>query len=51
MLLNDSATIAVEVPIYLTPEDFTYFHAHGLTFPIDFLQLRSARLLRDISPD
>jgi len=23
MLLNDSATIAVEVPIYLTPDDFT----------------------------
>jgi hypothetical protein len=53
MLLNDSATIAVEVPIYLTPKDFAYFQAHGFTFPfgnhpitghIDFLQLRSGFL-------
>jgi hypothetical protein len=53
MLLNDSATIAVEVPIYLTLEDFAYFTAHGFTFPfgdhpitghIDFLQLRSGFL-------
>ena len=33
MLLNDSATIAVEVPIYLTPEDFAYFQDRGFTFP------------------
>jgi hypothetical protein len=33
MLLNDSATIAVEVPIYLTPDDFAYFRARGFTFP------------------
>jgi hypothetical protein len=61
MLLNDSATIAVEVPIYLTPEDFAYFHAHGFTFPfgedpitghIDFLQLRSGFLhILDYKPD
>jgi PD-(D/E)XK nuclease superfamily len=61
MLLNDSATIAVEVPIYLTPDDFAYFHAHGFTFPfgehpitghIDFLQLRSGYLhILDYKPD
>jgi PD-(D/E)XK nuclease superfamily len=61
MLLNDSATIAVEVPIYLTPEDFAYFHARGFTFPfgehpitghIDFLQLRSGFLhILDYKPD
>jgi hypothetical protein len=33
MLLNDSATIAVEVPIYLTPDDFTYFQSREFTFP------------------
>jgi hypothetical protein len=61
MLLNDSATIAVEVPIYLTPEDFAYFRAHGFTFPfgshpitghIDFLQLRAGFLhILDYKPD
>jgi PD-(D/E)XK nuclease superfamily len=61
MLLNDSATIAVEVPIYLTPDDFAYFRAHGFTFPfgehpitghIDFLQLRSGFLhILDYKPD
>jgi PD-(D/E)XK nuclease superfamily len=53
MLLNDSAMIAVEVPIYLIPVDFAYFHSRGFTFPfgehpitghIDFLQLRSGFL-------
>jgi hypothetical protein len=61
MLLNDSATIAVEVPIYLTPEDFAYFRARGFTFPfgnnpitghIDFLQLRAGYLhILDYKPD
>jgi hypothetical protein len=61
MLLNDSATIAVEVPIYLTPEDFSYFQSHGFTFPfgdhpitghIDFLQLRSGYLhILDYKPE
>jgi ATP-dependent exoDNAse (exonuclease V) beta subunit len=61
MLLNDSATIAVEVPIYLTPDDFAYFQARGFTFPfgehpitghIDFLQLRSGYLhIFDYKPD
>ena len=53
MLLNDSATIAVEVPIYLIPDDFAYFQSRGFTSPfgnnpipghIDFLQLRSGFL-------
>jgi hypothetical protein len=61
MLLNDSATIAVEVPIYLTPEDFAYFRSRGFTFPfgnnpitghIDFLQLRSGFLhILDYKPN
>jgi ATP-dependent exoDNAse (exonuclease V) beta subunit len=61
MLLKDSATIAVEVPIYLTPDDFAYFHARGFRFPfgehlitghIDFLQLRSGYLhILDYKPE
>jgi hypothetical protein len=61
MLLNDSATIAVEVPIYLTPDDFAYFRSRGFTFPfrshpitghIDFLQLRSGFLhILDYKPE
>jgi ATP-dependent exoDNAse (exonuclease V) beta subunit len=61
MLLNDSATIAVEVPIYLTPEDFAYFQSRGFTFPfgerpitghIDFVQLRSGFLhILDYKPE
>jgi hypothetical protein len=61
MLLNDSATIAVEVPIYLTPNDFAYFQARGFTFlfgehpipgHIDFLQLRSGFLhILDYKPE
>jgi hypothetical protein len=49
------------VPIYLTPEDFAYFEAHGFTFPfgeqpitghIDFVQLRSGFLhILDYQPD
>jgi hypothetical protein len=50
MLLNDSATLAVEVPIYLTPDDFAALRRQGFTFPfgthpitghIDLLQVRS----------
>ena len=61
MLLNDSATIAVEIPIYMTPGDFAYFQSRGFTFPfgnnpitghIDFLQLRSGFLhILDYKPD
>jgi len=61
MLLNDSATIPVEVLIYLTPEDFAHFQARGFTFPfgerpitghIDFLQLRSGLLhILDYKPE
>jgi hypothetical protein len=61
MLLNDSATIAVEVPVYMTPEDFAYFRSRGFTFPfgihpitghIDFLQLRAGFLhILDYKPN
>ncbi len=61
MLLNDSATIATEVPIYLTPQDFRIFRAQGFTFPfgeqpitghIDFVQLRSGFLhILDYKPE
>jgi PD-(D/E)XK nuclease superfamily len=61
MLLNDSATSAVEVPIYMTADDFTYFQSRSFTFPfgnnpitghIDFLQLRSGFLhILDYKPD
>lgn len=51
MLLNDSATIAVEVPIYLTMKDFQDLRDQGFTFPfgaqpitghIDLIQIRSS---------
>jgi hypothetical protein len=61
MLLNDLATIAVEVPIFFTPEDVAYFQTHGFTFPsgeqpitghIDFAQLRSGFLhILDYKPE
>jgi PD-(D/E)XK nuclease superfamily len=61
MLLNNSATIAVEVPIYLTPDDFAYFRIRGFTFPfgnhpitghIDCLQLRAGFLhILDYKPE
>ena len=49
MLINDASTVAVEVPVYLTPEDISYFRNSGLnlclpasviTGHIDFLQMR-----------
>jgi hypothetical protein len=58
MLLNDSATIAVEVPIYITPEDFEALRSQGFTFPfkehpltehIDLMQLRAGYLSRPSS--
>jgi hypothetical protein len=33
MPINNSATIAVEVPIYLMPDDFAYFQSRRFTFP------------------
>ena len=61
LLLNDSATLAVEVPIHLTPDAFDYFQVRGFTFRygnnpitghIDFLQLRSGFLhILDYKPE
>lgn len=61
MLLNDSATIAVEVPIFLTPEDFTVLRSQGFTFPfgerpltghIDLMQLRAGYIhILDYKPE
>lgn len=54
MLLTDSATIAVEVPIFLTTEDIAALRASGLTVPIettepltghiDVLQIRNGKI-------
>lgn len=61
MLLNDSATVAVEVPIYLVPDDFKLLSSQGFTFPfgenpitghIDLVQLRSGFLhILDYKPE
>jgi hypothetical protein len=39
MLVNDSATIAVEIPVYLTKEDIAYYRGRGFTldFESDFI--------------
>lgn len=55
MLITDSVTVAVEVPIYITPEDIRHMqHELGfiitlkthetLTGPIDVLQIRNGRI-------
>ena len=55
MLTTDSVTVAVEVPIYLTPEDITHMQQHlGFHIPIDtaatitghidVLQIRNGRV-------
>lgn len=52
MLINDSTTIATEIPIYLTHDDLLYFNSHGfllnpndfktpITGHIDLLQIRN----------
>jgi PD-(D/E)XK nuclease superfamily len=61
MLVNDSATIAVEIPVYLTKEDITYYRDRGfkldfendfITGHIDFLQVRDGYLqILDYKPD
>jgi len=35
MLVNDSCTVACEVPVYLTSGDIGYFRSHGFTFGFD----------------
>lgn len=53
MLVNDSVTVAVEIPIYLTATDLAYYRHHGfdlnfdaevVTGHIDFLQIRNGWL-------
>jgi PD-(D/E)XK nuclease superfamily protein len=61
MLLNDSATVAVEIPVYLTAEDIAYYRGRGfkldfdnslVTGHIDFLQIRDGYLqILDYKPD
>jgi hypothetical protein len=61
MLVNDSATIAVEIPVYLTKEDIAYYRNRGFTLDfesefitghIDFLQVRDGYLqILDYKPD
>jgi hypothetical protein len=61
MLVNDSATVAVEIPVYLTNEDIAYYRERGFTLDfesdfitghIDFLQVRDGFLqILDYKPD
>jgi hypothetical protein len=61
MLLNDSVTVAVEIPVYLSREDQTYyrncgfdlgFESDAVTGHIDFLQIRNGFLhILDYKPD
>lgn len=53
MLLNDSATLATEIPLYPTPADFAVLQSQGFTFPfgeqprtghIDLVQFRGGFL-------
>jgi hypothetical protein len=61
MLLNDSVTVAVEVPVYLTRDDITYYRNRGfdldfdadlITGHIDFLQIRNGFIhILDFKPE
>lgn len=61
MLINDSVTVAAEIPVYLTKEDIVYFRANGfaldfdsdiITGHIDFLQVRNGYLhVLDYKPE
>lgn len=61
MLVNDSVTVAVEVPVYLTRQDIAYYRSRGfalgfdadvVTGHIDFLQIRNGFLhVLDYKPD
>src|SRR2546422_4621570 len=61
MLVNDSATVAVEIPVYLTGEDIAYYRDRGFTLDfenefitghIDFLQVRDGYLqILDYKPE
>ncbi|HEV2732097.1 MAG TPA: hypothetical protein VGV15_18870 [Terriglobales bacterium] len=61
MLINDSVTVAVEIPVFLTREDIGYYRRHGfnlefetdiITGHIDFLQIRNGHLhILDYKPE
>jgi transposase-like protein len=63
MLINDSVTIACEVPVYLTGDDIKYFLSKGFTFDfenyrtpitghIDILQIRNGLIhILDYKPE
>ncbi len=61
MLVNDSVTIAVEIPVHLTRDDIGYYRARGfdlefdsavITGHIDFLQIRNGNIhILDYKPD
>ena len=61
MLVNDSVTVAVEIPVYLTREDIDYYRSRGfaldfdsdvITGHIDFLQVRNGFLhILDYKPE
>jgi transposase-like protein len=63
MLINDSVTIACEVPVYLTSDDIKYFKNKGFTFDfenyrtpitghIDILQIRNGLIhILDYKPE
>ncbi len=62
MLVNDSVTVAVEIPVWLTPEDVEHFKRLGFHLPftldeplsghIDFVQVRNGFVhILDYKPD
>jgi len=63
MLINDSTTIATEIPVYLTQDDITYFISRKFTLPlenqptpitghIDILQVRNGLIhILDYKPE
>ncbi len=61
MLINDSVTVAVEIPVYLTREDIRDYQAHGfnldfntevITGHIDFVQVRNGYIhILDYKPE
>jgi ATP-dependent exoDNAse (exonuclease V) beta subunit len=61
MLVNDSVTVAVEIPVYLTSGDIAYYRHHGfalnfdaevITGHLDFLQIRNGYLqILDYKPE
>lgn len=61
MLINDSVTIAVEIPVFLTRDDIRYYQCQGfnlnfesdvITGHIDFLQIRNGHIhLLDYKPE